>query len=80
MTDVCGAVRANRKHLPRFNTGIRSEVKCWLPMTIVLRCYDERDVTVTSIHNNEMTDSGREKKDTNEPILKLVYYWVTLSI
>ncbi|XP_053638001.1 piggyBac transposable element-derived protein 4-like [Cherax quadricarinatus] len=73
MTDVCGTVRANRKHMPRFDAGThRGEVQAFAANDIMaFRWHDKRDVTLlSSVHPNEMADSGRQHRESNEPILK----------
>ncbi|XP_069949534.1 piggyBac transposable element-derived protein 4-like [Cherax quadricarinatus] len=73
LTDVCGTVRGNRKHMPRFDAGTcRGEVQAFAANDIMaFRWHDKRDVTLlTSVHRNEMAHSGRHNRDTNEPILK----------
>nr|XP_053636290.1 piggyBac transposable element-derived protein 4-like isoform X1 [Cherax quadricarinatus] len=74
-TDVCGTVRSNRKHMPRLNAGARGDdVQVFTANDIMaLRWHDKRDVTLlTTIHRNEMQDSGKVDRVTNERIRKPV--------
>ncbi|XP_069960072.1 piggyBac transposable element-derived protein 4 [Cherax quadricarinatus] len=73
MTDMCGTVHGNRKHMPKFSTDThRGEVQVFAANDIMaFRWHDKRDVTLlTSVHQNKMTDSGRQNRETNKPILK----------
>ncbi|XP_069949960.1 piggyBac transposable element-derived protein 4-like [Cherax quadricarinatus] len=72
-TDICGTVRRNRKHMPRFTGGsVESEVQAFHANDIMaLTWHDKRDVTLLStIHRNEMVQTDRLSKFNNEPIVK----------
>nr|XP_053642416.1 piggyBac transposable element-derived protein 4-like [Cherax quadricarinatus] len=72
-TDICGTVRRNRKHMPRFTGGsVEGEVQAFHANDIMaLTWHDKRDVTLLStIHRNEMVQTDRLSKFNNEPIVK----------
>nr|XP_053627819.1 piggyBac transposable element-derived protein 4-like isoform X2 [Cherax quadricarinatus] len=72
-TDVCGTVRRNRKHMPRFSGGSADgAVQVFHANdTMALQWHDKRDVTLLStIHRNEMVQTDEVSRDTNELTVK----------
>ncbi|XP_069937848.1 uncharacterized protein [Cherax quadricarinatus] len=66
-------LRRNRKHMPRFTGGsVEGEVQAFHANDIMaLTWHDKRDMTLLStIHKNEMVQTDRLSKFSNEPIVK----------